>query len=476
MYQKQSKGWTKHLDFIILDSICLYLSFFLAYYIRHKSLVQLQNRLYWGMFFVFLFIQFGVSIFDESFKNVLKRGYYKEFVKTFRHVFLVILLATFYLFMVKEGTQYSRSTMIMTGVLYFLFSYFVRMQRKHYLWKWGFADTRNSSLLILTTKDLLDSVLVNIKEKNYERYRIAGIAVLDGTEARKLADGIEIISGRDSLLEHICREWVDEVLIDLPNEMAYPKELIRTLISMGITTHTKIFEAADLQGQKQIVERMGNYTVLTNSINMASVKQSIYKRGLDIIGGIAGCLLTILFSILIGPIIYIQSPGPIFFSQIRVGKNGRRFKIYKFRSMYVNAEARKKELMDQNRVKDGLMFKLDNDPRIIGGSNGIGSFIRKYSIDEFPQFWNVLKGDMSLVGTRPPTVDEWEMYDLHHRVRLAIKPGITGMWQISGRSDITDFEEVVKLDREYITNWSMGLDMKILFKTVGVVLGKDGAR
>ena len=129
------------------------------------------------------------------------------------------------------------------------------------------------------------------------------------------------------------------------------------------------------------------------------------------------------------------------------------------------------------------MFKIDDDPRIIGSEKkdkngrprGIGNFIRKTSLDEFPQFWNVLKGDMSLVGTRPPTLDEWEKYDLHHRVRMSIKPGITGLWQISGRSDITDFEEVVRLDREYIQNWSIWLDFKILFKTVGVVLRHEGA-
>ena len=138
----------------------------------------------------------------------------------------------------------------------------------------------------------------------------------------------------------------------------------------------------------------------------------------------------------------------------------------------MDAEERKKELMEQNKVKDGMMFKMDDDPRII---KGIGHFIRKTSIDEFPQFWNVLKGDMSLVGTRPPTVDEWEKYDLHHRVRLSVKPGITGMWQVSGRSEITDFEEVVKLDKKYITEWRMGLDVKILFQTVRVVLGRDGA-
>ena len=200
---------------------------------------------------------------------------------------------------------------------------------------------------------------------------------------------------------------------------------------------------------------------------------------MDICGGLVGCLMTGIIFLFVAPAIYIKSPGPIFFSQYRVGKNGRKFKIYKFRSMYMDAEERKKELMKQNRVSDGLMFKMENDPRVIGSEKGsgkgIGNFIRKTSLDEFPQFFNVLKGDMSLIGTRPPTVDEWEKYELHHRARLAIKPGLTGMWQVSGRSEITDFEEVVKLDTKYISEWSFLLDIRILFKTVLIVLGQKGS-
>ena len=146
----------------------------------------------------------------------------------------------------------------------------------------------------------------------------------------------------------------------------------------------------------------------------------------------------------------------------------------------MDAEERKKELMAKNQMQ-GFMFKMDADPRIIGSGpdgtrHGLGWFIRKTSLDEFPQFWNVLKGEMSLVGTRPPTVDEWEQYGHHHRARMATKPGLTGMWQVSGRSDITDFEEVVELDKKYIENWSFGLDLKILFKTVLVVLRGSGSK
>ena len=204
---------------------------------------------------------------------------------------------------------------------------------------------------------------------------------------------------------------------------------------------------------------------------------------IDICGGIVGCIITGILFVILAPLIYIQSPGPIFFAQERVGKNGKRFKIYKFRSMYLDAEERKQELMEQNRVEDGMMFKLEFDPRIIGCKKradgtikkGVGNYIRDWSLDEFPQFFNVLKGDMSIVGTRPPTMDEWGKYEIHHRARLATKPGITGMWQVSGRSDITDFEEVVALDTKYINDWSIGLDIKILFKTVLVVLHREGA-
>ena len=221
----------------------------------------------------------------------------------------------------------------------------------------------------------------------------------------------------------------------------------------------------------------------TNSLRIVAIQDLALKRALDILGGLVGCLLTGIICIFIGPAIYIQSPGPIFFSQWRIGKNGKKFKMYKFRSMYMDAEERKKEYMAQNKIADGLMFKMEDDPRIIGSEKkdkngkpkGIGNFIRNTSLDEFPQFWNVLKGDMSLVGTRPPTVDEWERYDLHHRVRMSVKPGITGMWQVSGRSEITDFEEVVRLDTEYIRNWSWRLDIKILLKTVAVVLKHEGA-
>ena len=466
MYKKANLGWLKHWDFMILDLVCLQVAFISAYFIRHGVHLAYENKLYRNMAFVLFLIQVCVTFFGESFKNVLKRGYYKEFTATFKHVCQIILIAVFYLFATQTGEGYSRITLVLTGIIYAVISYIARILWKKYLKTKGVVGKGNRSLLIITSEEMMDIVIDNIRNNNYEGFQIIGISLLDADRVGETINDVPVVATMDNVEEYVCREWVDEVL---------PRDLINHFIEMGITVHLKLIEMAKLEGEVQRVERLGSYTVLTSSINMASWKQAFYKRAMDIVGGLIGCIITGILYLIVAPCIYIKSPGPIFFSQVRVGKNGKRFKLYKFRSMYMDAEKRKKELMAQNRVKDGMMFKLDHDPRIIGGDKGIGGFIRKYSIDEFPQFWNVLKGDMSLVGTRPPTIDEWDKYELHHRVRLAIKPGITGMWQVSGRSDITDFEEVVRLDKEYITNWSLGLDMKIVMRTVGVVFGKSGA-
>ena len=195
------------------------------------------------------------------------------------------------------------------------------------------------------------------------------------------------------------------------------------------------------------------------------------KRAFDLISTIAAAPIALPLVALTAIVSLIAQGRPVFFSQVRVGKNARRFRIYKFRSMYQDAEQRLKDLEQQNEMS-GLMFKMKDDPRI----TRVGRFLRKTSLDEFPQFWNVLKGDMSLVGTRPPTESEFEQYNEHYRRRLSMTPGLTGMWQVSGRSDIEDFDEVVKLDLEYIDNWSLSLDFKILLQTVGVVLLGRGAK
>lgn len=477
MYKKAAKGWMKHFDFMVIDFACLEISFLLAYNIRQGLGNPYLVPLYRNMAVTLFLIEILVVFFFETLKNVLKRDVYKEFVVTVKHVSLVILLSSFYLFLIQSGEAYSRIILLVTGGIYLVCGYVTRLFWKQYLLSQNALERKYRSLLIVTTESMVNTVIANIRNNNYQGFHISGIVVLDKNMIGQTVDGIAVVADETDVIDYICREWVDEIFINLPTEIPLCEMLINQFVEMGVTVHIELVKAAKISGQRRLVERLGNYTVMTICINSANNRQVMLKRGMDICGGIIGCIMTGVLFLFIAPWIYLKSPGPIFFSQVRVGKNGKKFKIYKFRSMYMDADERKKDLMEKNRISSGMMFKLDHDPRIIGSENGkgIGNFIRKYSIDEFPQFYNVLKGDMSLVGTRPPTVDEWEKYELHHRARLAIKPGITGLWQVSGRSNITDFEEVVALDKKYISEWSMAKDFRILLKTIVVVIRQDGS-
>ena len=479
MYKKSVFSWLKHWDFMLLDFIVMQLSLMTAYAIFKGTLVYTSDV--YRIVALSLFVsQFLVVFFLQTFKNILKRGYHLEFVAAFKHIIGVVLVDLAMLFFLHYSGLFSRKIYITMVAIYFVLSYLARIGHKNFLYKTNKVTEGNRSVVIISTSGMVDSIVENFSLPQFHNFKIVGVHIMDEVAPFKSFGDIPVLGADDDVLDFICHGWVDEVFIRVPEDFAVPKKLTDELITMGITVHNCIITPDDFG--TAYVERFGNYTVLTNSVKMVTYQQMFYKRILDIVGGIVGCIITLIIFIFIAPIIFIKSPGPIFFKQTRIGKNGKKFKMYKFRSMYMDAEERKKEYMAQNKM-DGLMFKMDDDPRIIGSEKkgkdgkpkGIGNFIRNTSLDEFPQFFNVLKGDMSLVGTRPPTVDEWEQYDLKHRVRMSIKPGITGLWQISGRSKITDFDEVVRLDSEYIQNWDLGSDIKIILKTVVVVLKRDGA-
>lgn len=264
---------------------------------------------------------------------------------------------------------------------------------------------------------------------------------------------------------------VDEVIFALPrNNTCKLDKYVHYFEEIGITMRM-LLDPFDLKVAKTHVSAVGTIPMVTFHSVSLNEPQMLLKRLIDIIGALTGLFFAFFIGIFVAIAIKIESKGPVFYKQKRVGLRGREFYCYKFRSMYVDAEKMKKDLEKMNQVKGGLMFKIKDDPRV----TKVGKFLRKTSLDELPQFYNVLKGDMSLVGTRPPTLDEVKRYENNHKRRISIKPGITGMWQINGRSEISDFDEVVKLDIEYIDQWSIWLDMKIILKTVLVVFQRKGA-
>lgn len=482
MYRKKMGGWLKHLDFIILDLLCLQIAFALAYGVRMGPSNPYGDEEYRSIGIILLLADVAAVFLLDTFKNVLKRGYYKEFTATVRQVCVVEVVMITYLFNVQKSAAYSRFIIYLMAVLYLCTGYFVRLFWKALLLKHRVAAEKRS-LLIVTEYAHAEEAIANVLGHEVAEFTVTGVAVMDRDMRGEKISDVPVVAGEKDVVDSVCHRWVDEALIWLPGDEAYPEQLAAQLAEMGVVVHIGIFRTGGSGGIRQFVGHLGDYTVLTASISYATPLQQFVKRGMDITGGILGCLITGILFLFLAPAIMIASPGPVFFSQERVGMNGKKFRIYKFRSMYTDAEERKKELIEKNRIGGGLMFKIEGDPRIIGcriredGSikKGLGNFMRDHSLDEFPQFFNVLKGDMSLVGTRPPTLDEWERYEPHHRARLAVRPGITGLWQVSGRSRITDFEEVVKLDTKYITEWSMGMDLKILVKTVAAVFGRDGA-
>ena len=311
--------------------------------------------------------------------------------------------------------------------------------------------------------------------------KVDGLALLDAAEDKlgtRLA-GIKIVANDKSFLEWIRRAALDEIYIDIPYDTgASLMDSLEEIESTGVDVHLNLpvldnlhKDSAWLPQTTPTVERCGNKPMLSLRANRLTITDLFIKRVMDIVGALVGCIISIPIIAIVAIPLKLESPGPLFFKQRRVGLNGRFFYIYKLRSMYQDAEQRKKDLLAQNEMT-GLMFKMEDDPRV----TRVGKFIRKTSIDELPQFFCALTGKMSLVGTRPPTLDEYEHYKSHHKYRLSMKPGITGLWQVSGRSDIEDFEEVVKLDTAYIENWSLWLDIKILCKTIVVVFAGNGAK
>lgn len=484
MYNGTSNKWTKHFDFIIVDVICINVAFFLATLIYSGSGHMYNTSLYRNVTISLTLIHFCVAFFRNGYSGILRRGYLKEMKDVVYHNAIIMAVLFVYLFLIHQANNVSRIVILIFFVMDTILMYISHIAFKKFYAVRKNYDNAKENMLLVVSSDMAADTINKISNGPDKRFEIVGIALTDVMDIKESdideIEGIPVVADANSVYEYARANVINDVFIRVSGVNSFVVEgMAYGFLNMGIKVHINV-EFLTHALPNAGFETINEVAVVTTSINQVSPVGAFAKRALDICAGLVGCLVTGILFIFVAPAIKIADPnGPIFFCQLRAGKNGKPFKFYKFRSMYSDAEERKKELTEQNKM-DGLMFKMDADPRIIGSGKdgtkkGLGHFLRATSIDEFPNFYSILKGDMSLVGTRPPTMDEYEQYEAHHKSRLATKPGLTGMWQISGRSDMTDFEEIVKLDNEYIMNWSFGLDIKIILKTFLVVIARKGS-
>ena len=419
--------------------------------------------------------------FDQS-DNIILRTAKQEAARVAKFNLILFVINTVGLALTKAVMLSSRYFLILVPLINFVLMLAGHELLKRFLKRESQRGKVQSLVGIVTTRDHAREMVQELS-RDWSK-RITGVALLEvaASEVNGQVEGVDLKANYNNFMDWIRRAALDEVYVDIPMDsgdsfIPYLEEME----SMGLTVHFRLplldrieekccDETSSARLSRELTRCTGGNVVTIGTVEL-SLRDQVFKRALDIVGGLVGCILSIPIIAITAIPLKLESPGPLVFKQRRVGRNGRIFYIHKLRSMYVDAEERKKELMAQNEM-NGLMFKMQDDPRI----TKVGKFIRKTSIDELPQFFDVLRGDMSLVGTRPPTLDEYRQYESHHKRRLSMKPGITGLWQVSGRSNIEDFEEVVKLDVEYIDNWTIWEDIKILFKTVWVVFAGRGAK
>jgi len=457
---------------LAMDLISIAISYLLAYILRFGINHRPNLEDSWlQIYFFCILICVLYNLITDQYHHFFHRGYYLEAISVGKYSLFLFVAVSACVYVFRMELIFSRLLLGYFTVLNAMFTYILRIVFKNYMKIYYRKSKSSDKILVVTDSGELEKVMEHIEKDNNWSYEITGIAIVDINRVGEEVQGVPIVAYRDNLIDIARQSPIDVVFIHCPEEKKEELEVwIQAFLAMGVVCHNCI-ERFGIETRHNSTGKFAEFPVMTYSMTVIDYRRKIVKRLMDVVGGIIGLLFTGIILPFVALAIKADSSGPVFFSQTRIGKNGRRFKIYKFRSMYIDAEERKKDLMQQNEMQ-GLMFKMDKDPRI----TRVGDFLRRTSIDELPQFWNVVRGDMSLVGTRPPTVEEFEQYNVYYRRRLSITPGLTGLWQVSGRSDIKNFDEVVKLDLKYIDEWSLRKDIKILLQTIGVVLFRKGSK
>ena len=460
-------GWLRTNLFILLDTILVSFAWRIAQWLSGRidffqvipSFDLIGNSVAQpGFLLPILFITLNTIAAAGLYGNRQSRRQYFKLIRSLTLAQIIFLLLVF---IYQPEVVFSRSTFLLAWLLNIIFVLTGRLIIETTITKIREQGTLSHKIFLVGNSQ--DTLIVKIALKliGTKEYEILGEIDLSNQENR---------THWPAILDKISAEGVGEIFVCSWGSIPDNLEFYWSLKTEGI--HMRLLPVGlSIPNQMPIIEMIGGMPTI-HFMPPAIVGADYWvKRSFDLVTSGLFLLLGSPLLLLIAALIYLDSPGPIFYKQTRMGLKGRHFKVWKFRTMVVNADQLLKDLEEKNETKDGVLFKMKEDPRI----TKVGKFLRRYSLDELPQLINVVKGDMSLVGPRPLPLRDVEHFKPHHFTRQNVLPGITGLWQISGRSNILDFENAFRLDMTYINNWSLGMDFEILFKTVKVVLGKEGA-
>lgn len=468
MLKEQSKLLTKIA--VSIDVAIIFAAFFstVNLYAITKNILYNNARILWIPLIatvIFLYINYKFKLYSTLRTYTVKTVIFKLLQSTALSSMIMFTIAM----TIRERIPVNFYLTFFAFIMVYMCIQKIIMKYILYYFRKKGYNTRH--ILIVGTKEKGQEIHGMINEHSEWGLKVVGYVSIykDATEFIK---DVKVMGHIDDIFEIVKSNSIDEVVICLPKNISVVIETkIKGLIELGLNVQF-VVDFLVLANTRFDVSLFHNkIPMLTFTTKSQDAFQLMIKRLLDIVGAFIGLFITGIFFPFVAVAIKMEDGGPIFFKQIRIGMYNREFELFKFRSMQEDAEEQKDELLCQNEMC-GAIFKIKDDPRV----TKVGSFLRKTSLDEFPQFYNVLIGDMSLVGTRPPTLDEVDLYENWHRRRISIKPGITGMWQVSGRNEITQFDEIVRLDLEYIDKWSIWLDIKILLKTLLVVIKRKGSR
>ncbi len=472
MLKKQSR--LVSFGLFVLDEAVTLACFFLAYFLRRHALagvftrsIQPLERYYpllpvivlaWGLSFWFLGLY-------RSHRTV---SLHREVGEVVRAVLVGGLMLALFIFMSRTGPYMSRIVVAFFIVLDMVAVSVERLAVRAF-GRYVRAQGRNfRNIVIVGTDERARGFTATVEQHPYWGINVLGYLPADGAEDQAVEPN-RILGKLEDLPRIIQEKVVDEVIfVVAPAKISLFEDAFLQCEEQGVKTRL-VMEYLPRQLAKVYVEMVDGLPVMTFSTAPIDVTALFVKRAIDVV--LSALLLVILSPLLlfIALAVKLSSPGPVLFRQTRCGLNGRRFTLLKFRSMHRDAEERKAELAHLN-LMDGPVFKAKDDPRV----TPVGRFLRAFSLDELPQLVNILRGDMSFVGPRPPIPEEVSLYERWQRRRLSMKPGLTGLWQVSGRNTV-DFNTWMKLDLEYIDRWSLWLDVKIFLKTIPVVLSRRGA-